>query len=92
MPPFGQPYSLLSLSNNTCIKDTFTTINNRFQLLYKRKAHLHHYSSVDNMDLNLFNESIYSLNTLIQEYKDLEKQNLQWADSGNSIERVKVLS
>ena len=93
VPPFGQPYSLLSLSNNTCIKDTFSTISNRFQLLYKRKAHLHHYTHVDNMDMNLFSESISSLNSLIQDYKDLEKQHLEHSTQNeNNIERVNILS
>lgn len=91
--PFGQPYSLLSLSNNTCIKDTFLTIKDRFQLLYKRKAHLHHYTQVDNMDMALFNESINSLNNLVQDYKDLEKQQLAFsANTQEMIDRVKVLS
>ena len=95
VPPFGQPYSLLSLSNNTCIKDTFVTIKDRFHLLYKRKAHLHHYTQVDGMDTALFAESINSINNLIGEYRNLEKQqqnHLAGASSGDAIERIKVLS
>jgi tubulin epsilon len=94
VPAFGQPYSLLCLANNTCIKDTFSTINGRFQLLYKRKAHVHHYTQVDNMDIDLFNESIGSLNDLIMEYKNLEKQQMNSSQEENisKIERIKILS
>jgi hypothetical protein len=36
-PPVGLPYSLLCLSNNCCIADTFSTLMTRFDKLYKRK-------------------------------------------------------
>lgn len=36
-PPVGLPYSLLCLSNNCCIADTFRTLLGRFDKLYKRK-------------------------------------------------------
>jgi len=93
VPAFGQPYSLLCLANNTCIKDTFSTINSRFQLLYRRKAHLHHYTQVDNMDMDMFNESIGSLNDLIMEYNNLDRQQMGSSSAENSkIERIKILS
>lgn len=93
VPAFGQPYSLLCLANNTCIKDTFVTIRDRFQLLFKRKAHLHHYTQVDHMDIGLFNESINSLNDLIKDYKDLEKQQLAYSNSNSElVERINILS
>ena len=95
VPAFGQPYSLLCLANNTCIKDTFSTINSRFQLLYRRKAHLHHYTQVDNMDMDMFNESIGSLNDLIVEYNNLDRQQMNSASEvveNSTIERIKILS
>ena len=68
-------------------------INSRFQLLYKRKAHLHHYAQVDNMDMGLFAESLSSINELVHEYKDLEKQqHICESSSVDLIERIKVLS
>lgn len=89
VPAFGQPYSLLCLSNNTCIKDSFSTIKDRFNLLYRRKAHLHHYTQVEGMDTSLFTESLQTIQNLINDYKDLEKQNL----TNESIrERIKILS
>ncbi len=94
MPPFGQPYSLLGLANNTCIKDTFIHINDRFNKLYKRKAHLHHYTQVDDMDMNLFVEANNSINELINDYAEMEKQQLRFSrsDASELIERVKILA
>jgi tubulin epsilon len=89
VPPFGQPYSLLTLANNTCVKDTFLNIEKRFQLLFKRKAHLHHYAQVDNMNMDLFSESIGSLNDLVREYKNLDRNQ---GIALSQIERIKVLS
>ena len=71
IPP-PQPYSLLTLANSTCFKDTLTDIQLRFNKLYKRKAHLHHYSRVDGMEMDLFRESSESLRSLITEYETLQ--------------------
>ena len=38
VPPVGQPYSLLTLANNTCVVNTFTDLRDRFNRLYKRKV------------------------------------------------------
>ena len=91
VPPFGQPYSLLGLANNTCIKETFGTIRDRFMRLYKRKAHLHHYTQVDGMDISLFAEAEQSISDLINEYKSLEKQQLAYSNH-DLIERIKILA
>ena len=37
-PPIGQPYSMLCLSNNTCIKENFGEMVEKFNKLYKRKV------------------------------------------------------
>ncbi|XP_071804090.1 tubulin epsilon chain-like [Asterias amurensis] len=73
VPPVGQPYSLLALGNNTCVRHTFSDLRDRFSRLYKRKAHLHHYTNVDGMEMSLFSESLESLSSLINEYEQLEK-------------------
>ena len=46
------------------------------------------------MDIDLFNESIGSLNDLIMEYKNLEKQQMNSSQEENisKIERIKILS
>lgn len=45
-------FSVLALSNNTCIKYTFSELQSRFMKLFQRKAHLHHYLHVDGMELD----------------------------------------
>lgn len=94
VPAFGQPYSLLCLANNTCIKDTFTGMKDRFQLLYKRKAHLHHYAQVDHMDMSLFSEALQSINELVHDYKGLERQQMAFNSNVKSdlVDRIKILS
>lgn len=96
IPPFGQPYSLLGLANNTCIKDTFSVIKDRFHRLYKRKAHLHHYTQVDGMDIELFSEAEESIVDLINDYKTMEKQQIgtdtTTQAASDFIERVKILA
>lgn len=72
IPPIGQPYSLLSLANNTCFRHTLEGIRDRFNRLYKRKAHLHHYLNVEGMEAHMFQASIESLTSLVAEYETLQ--------------------
>ncbi|KAL3889878.1 hypothetical protein ACJMK2_002200 [Sinanodonta woodiana] len=74
VPPVGQPHSLLTLANNTCVQYSFTDLRDRFLKLYKRKAHIHHYTHITGMEAEDFSLSLESLNSIIQEYADLEKQ------------------
>merc|ERR1711937_1082728 len=69
-PPVGQRYALLGLSNNTCIQGTFGAIRERFFKLFKRKAHLHHYTQF--MDEDLVSEAHTAVCDLIGEYQQLE--------------------
>ncbi len=86
VPPVGHPYSLLTLANNTAICNNFTELKDRFMKLYKKKAHLHHYTHIDNMELSDFQESIESLNYLISEYGTLDKLKHQPAKSVPRLE------
>lgn len=74
VPPVGHSYSLLTLANNTCVQHTFTELMDRFMKLYKRKAHIHHYTCVDGMELDEFSSSLHSLQDIIKEYNCLEAQ------------------
>ncbi|XP_076456635.1 tubulin epsilon chain-like [Babylonia areolata] len=74
VPPVGQPYSLLTLANNTCVADTFTHLRERFHRLYKRKAHLHHYTHVDTMEVGDFADSLLSLDSIVADYSQLQQQ------------------
>lgn len=73
VPPINQDRVLLTLANNTCMQHTCLDIRNRCVKLYKRKAHLHHYTTVNGFEENLFSQSIDSLDWLINEYESLEK-------------------
>jgi len=45
------------------------------------------------MDMDMFNESIGSLNDLIMEYNNLDRQQMGSSSAENSkIERIKILS
>ena len=87
---------MLGLANNTCIKDTFGHIKDRFQRLYKRKAHLHHYTQVDGMDISLFEEAENSIKDLISDYKNMEKEGINNSNPDQAtvdfIERIKILA
>ncbi|CDO67220.1 tubulin epsilon chain, putative [Plasmodium reichenowi] len=69
--PLNQPYSLLCLINSCEIRNTFLQILERFNKLFKRKAHLHHYLEYLSMDDILeFKEKIQNL---IFEYSYIQK-------------------
>jgi tubulin epsilon len=69
-PPIGQPYNVLCLSNNTCIQSIFDNLLERFNKLYKRKAHVHHYTEY--IEQSLFDESARSTLDLIKTYQEME--------------------
>ncbi|CAI9740048.1 tubulin epsilon chain-like [Octopus vulgaris] len=89
VPPVGHPYSLLTLANNTCIQQTFGDLRDRYMKLYRRKAHLHHYTMVDGMELQEFTDSYNSLEDIIKEYSELEKQ---LENPGPCVPRLQVVS
>ncbi|XP_074642153.1 tubulin epsilon chain-like isoform X2 [Tubulanus polymorphus] len=89
VPPVGQQYSLLTLANNTCIRQSFTDLRERFERLYKRKAHIHHYTHIDGMEMSDFTQSLESLNSIVAEYGDVEKQMMNIGQE--SVPRLNVL-
>ena len=69
-PPVNMKYGLLCLSNNTAITECFKRLSDRFMLLYKHKAHLHHFSNyIPENEKNIFDESITNLDSLIVDYQ-----------------------
>ena len=69
-PPVNMKYGLLCLSNNTAITECFKRLSDRFMLLYKHKAHLHHYTNFVPEDAkNIFDEAIANLDSLIVDYE-----------------------
>ena len=72
VPPVNQDCVLLTLANNTCMQHTCFDIRNRCMKLYKRRAHLHHYTHVNGFEDSMFLTSLESLDWLISEYESLE--------------------
>ena len=73
VPPLNYSSALLTLANNTCFHHPCIDIRNRFMKLYRRKAHLHHYTRVDGFEEDLIKDSLVSLDSLIDEYESLER-------------------
>eukprot|EP00644_Phytophthora_capsici_P008497 jgi/Phyca11/111385/e_gw1.20.707.1 len=71
VPPVGHKSSLLCLSNNCCIRETFERLHTRFHKLYSRKAHMHHYTEF--MDSGILDEAQENARYLIGEYAKLER-------------------
>ena len=45
-PPLEHPHALLNLANHTSVAGLFERMQERFQLLYARKAMEHHYAGM----------------------------------------------
>jgi tubulin epsilon len=69
-PPVNMNYGLLSLSNNTAISNCFENLRDRFSLLYKRKAHVHHYYEYMK-DKSDFDDAIGNVEKLIFDYNSI---------------------
>ena len=69
-PPVNMNYGLLSLSNNTAISNCFENLRDRFSLLYKRKAHVHHYYEYMK-DKSDFDDAIENVEKLIFDYNSI---------------------
>lgn len=70
IPPLGQKYSILSLSNSSGIWRIMDRLQTRFVKLYKRKAHLHHY--LNYMEQEEFESAIRDVRSVIDGYQKLE--------------------
>ena len=64
------PVELLCLANNCAISSTFRGINDSFGTIFKRKAHVHHYTQY--MDEGQFYTAKETLMELISQYEALE--------------------
>lgn len=72
-PPVNHSSAFLSLFNSTALGAHFSYILNQYKRLYKKKAHVHHYTKVPGFDEHLFEECQNSLLDNIQLYKEMEK-------------------
>jgi hypothetical protein len=67
--PAGISHSLLCLSNNSCVRDTFAEMERRFRALYgtRRKAFVHHYYEYG-MEPAQFDDALEALQALQHDY------------------------
>ncbi|XP_048505221.1 tubulin epsilon chain-like isoform X2 [Athalia rosae] len=74
VPPFGHTASLLCLLNSTAMSRMFETIVRQFDKLYSRKAHIHHYLTVNGFENEHFIESRESTLNIVKRYQELQGQ------------------
>jgi tubulin epsilon len=75
-PPVNMKYGLLNLSNNTAVSNCFEKLVQRFMVLYKRKAHVHHYTEFMN-DASDFDTALNNVKSLIEEYETCTSKKYQ---------------
>ena len=85
VPPLNQPYSLLNLSNNCCVKTVFEAMRDRFLMIFKKDFYLHHYTN-QGLSKEQFKEALESIETLITQYDELEIKN---KTSGEVVKRFR---
>jgi len=66
VPEVGTPSSLLCLANSTAVVPTFDSMRARFLQLYKRKAHVHHYTEY--MEESQFDAAFEVIERLREDY------------------------
>mmetsp|Transcript_31380 Transcript_31380/g.55184 ORF Transcript_31380/g.55184 Transcript_31380/m.55184 type:complete len:483 (+) Transcript_31380:66-1514(+) len=69
-PPAHQPYSALCLANNCAIRGVLTELGNRFQKLFRVRAHAHHYTEY--MELSHMQDAYRRVKELSADYQALE--------------------
>ncbi|KAG5183531.1 Tubulin/FtsZ family, GTPase domain-containing protein [Tribonema minus] len=82
VPPPGLQRSLLCLSNNCCVAQSFEDLRQQFCKLYTRRAMVHHYTQF--VDQSVFDEALESVTALIADYEELNTApapaHKQWAE------------
>ncbi|KAI4500990.1 hypothetical protein M0802_003793 [Mischocyttarus mexicanus] len=74
VPPPGHTTSLLCLFNTSAISLMFTNLIEQFTKLYKRKAHVHHYTEVSEFEDSQFLDSKEMIFDLCEHYIGLQNQ------------------
>uniref|UniRef100_A0A1B6D8E1 Tubulin/FtsZ GTPase domain-containing protein n=1 Tax=Clastoptera arizonana TaxID=38151 RepID=A0A1B6D8E1_9HEMI len=70
IPAAGVSSSLLSLTNSSNMSSLFQDALHHFNLLYRRKAHVHHYTNVDGFESSDFDVAKESMLDSIQRYNE----------------------
>nr|CAD7588389.1 unnamed protein product [Timema genevievae] len=72
VPPAVHPSALLCLLNSSNMSTLFQDVAGKFNRLYRRGAHVHHYLSVSEFEKDNFTESINSLMETATKYSSME--------------------
>nr|CAD7571753.1 unnamed protein product [Timema californicum] len=72
VPPAVHPSALLCLLNSSNMSTLFQDVAGKFNRLYRRGAHLHHYLGVNEFEKDNFTESINSLMETATKYSSVE--------------------
>eukprot|EP01029_Cantina_marsupialis_P022306 TRINITY_DN543912_c0_g1_i1.p1 TRINITY_DN543912_c0_g1~~TRINITY_DN543912_c0_g1_i1.p1 ORF type:complete len:483 (+),score=95.02 TRINITY_DN543912_c0_g1_i1:179-1627(+) len=81
-PSLSQDKSLLCLSNNCGIRHTFSALRSRFVKLFRRKAHLHHYTEY--MEEASMQQALENVDDLIRAYSHLDSSSTTPAEIGSA--------
>ncbi|XP_068984403.1 tubulin epsilon chain-like isoform X3 [Bombus flavifrons] len=74
VPPAGHSTSLLSLLNSSSMISLFENIIEQFTKLYRRKAHVYHYTQVCGFEETHFIDSKEVISNLIMQYTEVQSQ------------------
>lgn len=85
VPPAGHSTSLLCLLNSTSMHLLFKNVIRQFVTLYKRKAHVYHYTQVRGFEEAHFVDSQEIVLNLIAQYTELQNQ------KGPKISRLQII-
>ncbi|XP_076761589.1 tubulin epsilon chain [Xylocopa sonorina] len=74
VPPAGHSTSLLCLLNSSSMSLLFNNVVKQFARLYKRKAHVYHYTQVRGFEETHFVDSKEVISNVIMRYAELQNQ------------------
>lgn len=87
VPPRGVRRSVISVSNNCCIADTFERLRGSFVKLYTVRAHTHHYTELLGEEHGgMLDEAAEAITRLASEYTRLDGSDVppaDWASGGD---------
>ncbi|XP_060526890.1 tubulin epsilon chain-like [Cylas formicarius] len=70
--PHYAPAAMFSLFNSSRMSDHFAKIYGDFDKLFRKKAHMHHYTRIDGFDCGYFEACAESLRDVVQKYRNIE--------------------
>ena len=85
VPPSSTNTSSSLIANSSSVKHVFTTMRNKFNAMFRRKAYLHWYTT-EGMDEMEFTEAESNGNNLISEYQQYEDAQTEHSDNEEAEE------